>query len=235
MLRPRRRALVGLVLAALALPGLAACGGNGDDGASKPSKAAIACRQQWKKLGEDTSAQAQLTNPSALPQRWNTVAATIDLYSTSATGKSCGDRIDQQEKAITALKAWSAQLTGYDMQAQLALVRADATSYAGGPWPPAPKPSRGAKKNKKPPKPVRPPRPALVAAALKTLVSQAPVATQQQDPAWEQASVIDLADPAATTKAKKDLAFLSTESSGWRACQAALTTIKAALAARPAS
>lgn len=233
----RGRALAGLVLVALTLPILAACGSD-DAKASgkpgKPSKAATECRKQWKQLGDDIASEAVLTQPSALPQRWNTVAATIDYYSTSATGKSCGEQIDEQQKAIAALKAWSAKLTGFDMEAQLALVKDDATAYAAGPWPAAPSPTAtpGAKKHKKKqPKPARPPKPALVGAALKTLTSQAPVATQQQGPGWEQASVVDLGDTAATAKAVKDLQFLSTESSGWRASQAALATIRTALAA----
>lgn len=234
MSRLRRRALAGSVLVTLTLPFLAACGSD-DAATAKPSKAATECRTQWKKLGDDISAQTELTTPSALPQRWNTVAATIDYYSTSATGKSCGDQIDEQQKAITALKGWSAQLTGYDMEAQLALVKADATAYAAGPWPKAPKatPAPGKKKTtKKLPEPGRPPKPALVGTALTSLTSQAPIASQQQAPGWEQASVVDLGDTAALAKAKKDLAFLSTESSGWRASHAALVTIKAALAAK---
>ena len=226
MVRPSRRALAGLVLVTLALPGLTACGGASTDATASPSKAATDCRQQWKKLGQDIAPEAKLTNPSALPQRWNTVAATIDYYSTSATGKSCGDQIAEQEKAIAALEAWSAQLTGFDMQAQLALVDTAATSYAAGPWPPAPKKVKGHKRQP------RPPKPSLVGAALTTLTSQAPVATQQQAPGWQQASVIDLGDAAATAKAKKDLQFLSTQSSGWIASQSALATIRTALAAR---
>ncbi len=57
------------------------------------------------------------------------------------------------------------------------------------------------------------------------------MATQQQGPGWEQASVVDLSDTAATAKTVKDLGFLSTESSAWRACKVALATIAAALAA----
>jgi len=228
---PGTRLLSATLVAALALATLTGCGGDSGKKSDKPTKAALACRAKWKHLGEDIAPQVDLTQPSALPGRWNTVAATVDYYTTSAAGKGCGDQIDEQQQAITALKAWSAQLTGYDMEAQLALVKDDATAYATGPWPAAP-PTVKKKHKKKQPKPVRPPKPALVAAALKTLTSQAPVATQQQSAGWEQASVIDLGNTAATTKAKKDLAFLSSESSGWRACQAALATIKAALAAK---
>src|SRR5207244_1748317 len=83
-------------------------GGSDDEAAAAtPSKAATHCREQWKKLGKDIASDAAQTTPSALPERWNTVAATIDYYSTSATGKGCSDQIDEQEKAIAALKAWS--------------------------------------------------------------------------------------------------------------------------------
>ena len=164
------------------------------------------------------------------------MAATVDYYRTTATKSDCGDPIDEQEHAISALKAFSARLTGFDMEAQLALVRQAAQAYAAGPWParprrPAPT-KKDNKKRKKKPKPVRPPKPALVGAALTALTAQAPVASQQQGPAWEQASVVDLSDTAATAKAIKDLQFLSTQSSGWRACQVALATIRAALAAK---
>ena len=57
------------------------------------------------------------------------------------------------------------------------------------------------------------------------------MATEQQAPGWQQAHVVELSDSAAVAKAVKDLAFLSTESSGWRASMAALAQIKVALAA----
>jgi hypothetical protein len=235
---PGTRLLPATLVAALALAALTSCGEDSGKKQDQPSKAALACRAKWKHLGEDIAPQVDLTQPSALPRRWNTVAATVDYYRTTATKADCGDRIDEQEQAISALKAFSARLTGFDMEAQLALVRQDAQTYAAGPWPPAPTPSPAPKKKKKKqahklqPKPVRPPKPALVAAALATLSTQATVATQQQGPGWEQASVVDLGDTAATAKAVKDLQFLSTQSSGWRACQAALATIRTALAAK---
>ena len=74
-------------------------------------------------------------------------------------------------------------------------------------------------------------RSAQVAAALKSCTTQAPLATQQQGPGWEQARVIELTDPAAVTKAVKDLAFLSTQSPAWHSCVASLALIKTALAA----
>ncbi len=233
-----RGRLVAGVVVALALAAGAACGGSAQDSHEQaaPSNAAKACRAQWAQLGHDIAPQAALTQPSALPERWNSVAATVDYYRTTASATDCKDRIDAQEKAIAELKAFSARLTGFDMQAQLALVQDAASTYAAGPWPPAPSPTatpgKKTKHQKKQPKPQRPPRPALVAAALTSLKAQAPVATQQQDPAWVQASVVNLDDTAAVAKAIKDLQFLSTQSSGWVASQVDLATIRAALAAK---
>ena len=235
---PGTRLLSAALVAALGFTTLTGCGGDGDSGKSdQPSKAALACRAKWHQLGEDIAPQVELTQPSALPERWNTVAATVDYYRTSAGKTDCGDRLDEQQQAIAALKTFSARLTAFDMEAQLALVKQDAQAYAAGPWPAAPTPSpsptkKKQKKGKKQPKPVRPPKPALVGTALTTLTTQAPIATEQQGPGWEQASVVDLDDTAATAKAVKDLQFLSTESSGWRASTASLALIRAALAAK---
>jgi hypothetical protein len=232
---PGIRLLSAALVAALGLATLNGCGDDADKKQDQPSKAALACRAKWQHLGEDIKPQTELTQPSALPRRWNTVAATVDYYRTTATKADCGDRLDEQQAAISALKTFSARLTGFDMEAQLALVKQDAQAYAAGPWPAAPTPSptpKQKKKHKKQPKPVRPPKPALVSQALATLTTQAPIATQQQDPGWEQASVIDLGDTAATAKAIKDLQFLSTQSSGWQASQTALLLIRTALAAK---
>jgi hypothetical protein len=232
---PSIRLLSAALAAALGLTMLSACGDDAGTKQDQPSKAALACRAKWQHLGEDIKPEVDLTQPSALPRRWNTVAATVDYYRTTATKADCGDRLDEQQQAIASLKTFSARLTGFDMQAQLALVKQDAQAYASGPWPAAPTPSPSPKKKhkqKKQPKPVRPPKPALVARALATLTTQAPIATQQQSPGWEQASVIDLSDTAATAKSVKDLQFLSTQSSGWRASQAALLLIRTALAAK---
>jgi hypothetical protein len=235
---PGPRLLSAALVAALGFATLTGCGDDGGQKQDRPSKAALACRAKWHQLGEDIAPQVKLTQPSALPQRWNTVAATVDYYRTTATKSDCGDRLDQQEKAISTLKAFSSRLTVFDMEAQLALVKDDAQAYAAGPWPPAPTPTPGPttkkkQKHKKQPKPVRPPQPALVGKALTTLAAQAPIATQQQGPGWEQASVIDLGDTAATAKAVKDLQFLSTQSSGWQVSQAELLLIRKALAANP--
>jgi hypothetical protein len=214
--------LLGLLLV------LAGCGSSSDDeeGTAAPSKATTACREQWKDLAKDVKDRDEATTPSTLPQRWTTVAATIDYYAASATKDDCAAGLPSQKKAIAALAAFSTRVAPYDMERRLQKVRSPAQTYASSTATPAPKQKLGKKQPKQPPKP------AVVKAALATLTKQAPIATQQQGPAWQQASVIELTDKAAVAKALKDLKFLSTESAGYRASMAALAQIKLALAAR---
>jgi hypothetical protein len=211
---------------------LTACGSEAaeDDG---PSKSALACREKWKNLEATVDGRDTRTNPSDLAARWNNIAATVEYHASSASGKGCDSAIDAQKKAIDDLGAFGAKLAPYDMELRLAQVKSDAEAYAAAPRPPAPSPSakKSGKKNKKPvPNPA--PKPADVAAALKALTTQAPLATRQQDPAWQQARVAELTDPAAVAKAVKDLAFLSSESPAYTEATTALVQIKKALAAK---
>lgn len=228
-MHPRARiphAALGMALALVLL----ACGGT-TPGEDEPSEAAQACRDSWKKLESTAEAKADQTHPSALAARWTSVAATIDYYVTSAPAKGCNAAIERQEDAITALEGLSTKLAAYDVELQFAKVRDDAEEYAGGPRP-SPGPSASASPEKKgavlPP---LPPTPELIAASVRTLVAQAPAATEQQGPGWQQARVVELTDDAAVAKTVKDLAFLSSQSPAWRACTAALARIDAALAA----
>jgi hypothetical protein len=217
---------------------LAGCGSK-DSSGNGPDKATLACRGQWKDLGKQVRGNDQKTNPSALAERWNTVDATIEYYQSSAKASGCDEVIDRQKAAITALTTFGQKLAPYDMELRLEQVRDAASAYAAGPRPtPSPSPTaspknKQGKKQKKPKPPPLPPAPATVAAALRTMVAQAPVATQQQGPGWQQARVAELTDPAAVAKSVKDLAFLSTQSPAWRSCAASLALIKAALAAAP--
>ena len=232
MQRPRARvartAVTGVALAVL----LSGCGSNDaaeDDG---PDQKTAACRDEWKDLGKNVQGNDQKTNPSALAARWNNVVATVGYYASSAKASDCGEAITKQKAAISALTSFSTRLAPYDMELRLDQVRDQAQKYAEGPPPPSPSPSP---KNKKKPNklvkpPPAPPSPAQVAAALKTLTAQAPVATQQQGPGWTQARVVELTDTAAVAKTVKDLAFLSTESPSYRACQLLLARIRTALA-----
>jgi hypothetical protein len=224
------RALVpGLVLGML----LAVSGCGSDESGKKadaPSKAALDCRDEWKDLNADIDGEESKTNPSALAPRWNSIGAAVEHYVTSAQADDCGKTIDDQKKAMAKLTAFGKRLRPYDMELRLDAVKEEAEEYAAGPRPPAPKPSP-AKKGKKAKKEPRPPKPADIKAALATLTKQAPVATDQQAPAWQQARAVDLEDAAAVKKAIKDLAFISSESKAYRSATAALAEIRPALAA----
>jgi hypothetical protein len=232
MHRPRalagRAAVAGVALALL----LGGCrsGGDSSDGASED---ALACRGEWEDLGRQVQGNDAQTNPSALAPRWQSVAATIDYYATSATKSDCGEAISKQKDAISALTAFGEKLAPYDMELRLEQIRDDAETYAAGPRPPAPSPSPTPKNKlqKEQKQPPAPPAPAVVAAAVKSLTGQARVATQQQGPGWEQARVTELTDAAAVARTIKDLAFLSTQSPAYRSCAAALALIRVALAA----
>src|SRR4051812_23127092 len=217
--------------AALSVAVVVLLAGCGDDKPTRgPDPATAACRGHWKDLRQQVSGHDEKTNPSALAERWNSVVATIDYYASTAKPSGCDEAIKRQKEAITALTQFEAKLAPYDMELRLGGVRKTAEAYAAGPAPspsPTPKGKKGDKKKAEP----APPTPDQVAAALKALTSQAPVATEQQGPGWQQARVVELSDSAAVTKAVKDLAFLSSESPAWRKCAAYLAQIKSALAA----
>lgn len=221
--------------------GLSGCGGTASPAQDEepaaqgavaaPDRAARECRAQWLDLGKQVEGRDRPSTPSALPRRWTNVVATIDYYAAAATEDDCGAALESQEQAIADLAAFSGRLAPYDMERRLGLVRSEARAYANGPRPPAPKNSRQGKAGAKKGRAARPPKPADVAAALRTLTRQAPRATQQQGPAWQQARVVDLGDEAAVRKAVKDLAFLSSESAAYRAAGSALREIREALRA----
>jgi hypothetical protein len=220
--------VLGLLLA------VSGCGGSDADHSQvdQPSRAAVACRKDWKGLAAKVGGRDESTFPSALAARWTTVSATIDYYTSSASGKDCGARLAEQQKAMDALQGFSSRLARFDMEKRVADVRSDAQAYAAGPRPPAPRPSKAAKGKKKPKAAPRAPRPADIAAALKTLTRQAPLATSQQEAGWEQAHVAEISDAAAVRKTVKDLAFLSSESRAYRICAAELALVDRALAAK---
>ncbi len=229
VLVPRRRTgfVWGPLLVLLLAP--IGCGSEDVEKTEGPSEAVVSCREKWQDLETEVEGLGSRISPSALPSRWNTIAATIGYYASSARSSDCGDTLELQEKAITDLSAFGTRLAPYDMELRLDDVQAQAGQYAAGPAPPKPSPSPTKKKGKKPERAPAPPSPAEVAVALRTLSAQAPVATQQQLPGWQQAAVTDLADTAAVAKAVKDLAFLSSESAAYRACTLALAQIAKAL------
>jgi hypothetical protein len=224
----RRHGLVPALLLGLLLT-LAGCGSSDEEAkADAPNKDTVACRAKWKALEDKVGDRASRTEPSALAPRWNSIAATISYYANGAKAADCDTALAAQEKAMAALTVFGAKLRPYDMELRLKQVKPAAEKYAAGPRPkPSPAPKNKKQKKQKPAPPA--PKPANIGAAVKTLTKQAPLATQQQGPGWQQASVVDLPDKAAVAKAVKDLAFLSTESSAYRACKAALAQIRTAV------
>lgn len=233
MHRPRAR--VGRAAAFLScVVVLTGCGSAATDSAEAEdvTPEVRACRAEWKELGQQVRGRDRATNPSVLATRWNTIAATIDYYAVQATEEDCGSQLDAQEDSMTALAEFVDEVAPYDMPRRLQEVYADASDYANGPRPtPSPLPKGSTKKERQRAEKAQPPAPSTIAADLTTLRRQAPVATDEQGPAWQQARVVDLEDDAARAKAVKDLAFLSRESAAYGECAAALRRIRAALAA----
>lgn len=235
MPRRHRRLVPGLLLAlSLAAGG---CGGSSDAGSAEkePSKATTACRERWSDLADDVNGREKKTNPSALAQRWSSIAATISHYATAGTESDCDGTLTDVEQAMTDLTGFGGKLAAYDMELRLQQVKAGAEEYAASPRPDTPAPSAApktkGKKAKKPRPAPLPPKPAAVAKALGTLTRQAPLATKQQEAGWQQARAVELSDAKAVAKAERDLEFLSTQSPAYRASTAALTRIRAALKA----
>lgn len=215
--------LVALVMLTL---GVSGCGGEATSASSttrKPDAAVTACRGQWKDLGKTVQARSAGTTPSALAERWNSVAATVDYYATSAKTTDCDSTLAAQTRAMSALTAFARRLTPYDMELRLTRLEQGATAYAARTRAPVTKPAkRGAKAPKAP-------APKAVVLALRTLEAQAPLASRQQGPAWEQANAVDLTAEASVAKAVKDLKFLSSESKAYRAASAAAAQIATAV------
>lgn len=215
--------LVALVLLTL---GASGCGGEtpaATAATKKPDAAVTACRGQWKDLEKTVAARSAGDTPSALAERWNSVAATVDYYATSATADDCDTTLATQTRSIGALTAFARRLAPYDLELRLSRLEQGATAYAARTKAPATKP---AKKGAKAPKA---PAPKAVGLALRTLTTQAPLASRQQGPAWEQANAVDLTSKASVAKAVKDLKFLSSESKAYRSASAAARQIATAV------
>lgn len=227
-LRERVRLAAGTaVLVAVAT--LAAGCGSGDPAARpshSPDAATSQCRAKWAELADDIEGNEKDTEPSALAERWNTVVATVDYYASSARSSDCEDRLATQRKAITALEDFEKSLQPWDMEHQLAAVQSRAQDYSA---PTGSKGKKGKSESGKKHGKDAPPSTAAVKKALGILRKQAPTASDDQRPAWQETHVVDLANKAAVKRARKDLDFLSHQSKAWRACEDAVKVIRKAL------
>ena len=211
--------LAPLVVGGLLLGG---CGG-GDDGSDGPGEASGTptasaadqdCRDQWRALG-DRLPDGDDDHPSSLPGRTTSIAASVDYYATTAKASDCERTLAAEKTQLTSLAAFVTTLRPYDLAYQLDRVGERAAAYAR----PSGKAGRGA------------PTAAQVEAALRTMERGAEQAAADQDPAWQQATVVDLSEKKSRAKALKDLAFLSRESRAWRQGHAAELVVRRALTA----
>lgn len=223
MTRPRPLRLTVLVLgASLALSGAGCAQQAQRDPAAKASSqvssAEKACRAEWKSFGKTLDGRDEVTEPSGLASRWNSVIATVDYYATSAKASACGDQLQAQKASADALTSYAGTLQRWDMQHQLAVVKPKAEAYAARP---APKKKPRGKQAKPEPKQVR--------QALGTLTTAAPKATAEMEPGWQEATTAEIGDKAAVKKVTDDLSFLSTDSPSYAQCERALAVIHKAV------
>lgn len=224
MRRPRNVLPVPLLALALLAGGCAPFAGDDEAGepgrtSASPKEASPAdgeCRDQWAMLREEVGDQAEGDYPSTLQSRWASVTGGLDYYATSATASDCGKTLDAKKSELEELTRFVDKVRPWDVQWQHDRLEDDATSYS---------PPRGRRGKDAPSR-------REVRSALATMEKQAEKATADQDPAWQQASAVDLGDRKAQRKARKDLKFLSEESAAWRKADRAQQTVQRALRAR---
>lgn len=232
----RRRPLPATGLLVLAASGLLLSGCAGATGSSAapssaptgtPAASAAAlteCQQQWGDVAQSVYGLDQGTDPSDLTSRWVSVIATIGYYRTSNDSTDCQARIEAQVRAITALRAFNAQVRAYDMTYQLGRFEASIELYLHDPLPsPTPGPSG---------RPNRPPAKAAVSAALQVLRTEADPANAELAPAWAQLATVDLDDRAAVDRVVGDLDALAQGSRHWLRAEAAIQVLTAAVIAQ---
>ena len=216
---------LGATLAAALVGCGQASGARANDRATDRAGAALKeCRAQWRDVGETVMGMDQDTNPSHLASRWNSIIATVDYYQTAGRAKDCQRTVENQLKAITALREFSAKLQPYDMTYQRDQLRAAVDLYLNDPLPAAVRGDDAAL--------VQPPTKAAVSAAMQTLTANADQANIELEPAWEQTSSVDLTDVDALTTTMHDLDSLAQDSPHWRACEEALQVLVAAIRAQ---
>lgn len=196
-----------------------ALGGCGAADPAGPSVADGHCRAQWSDLAESiagrTPAARAATVPSMLADRWNSVAAGVQYYVTSATAKDCGETLSNQRLTIDALIEFVNGLQTLDMEYQHDQLTGPAHAYLDSPLP---HPHTGSAVPKK-----------AVERALATLTADAGSATADMAPGWAEANSVDLADVAAVNKALSDLTMLGDHSTAYQQCRAAVATIRKAI------
>lgn len=211
----RRFVLAGVALA-LVSGCVSGCGGTGKPQAPPETDPKVACAQQWKDVGETVSDLDLDPHPSAFGQRWASISAGVEYHRTNPDDE-CVTAIEEQVREISALRKFSTRLQPYDMAYQRDQSASAITLYLSDPLP---KGVKGAPPKKQ------------VARALATVEKYADKANAELQPAWNQASAVDLDDPASVRKAVTDLDRLAASSLSFQKCEQALQVLIRALRAQ---
>ena len=139
--------------------------------------------------------------------RWESLAAGVAYYESTATADQCDEEIDAQKEAIRAQRALVDKVLPFDMESQLTNVRLGRREF------------RAAHPQVREPEKVR--------EAYGTLGALSGAADKAIGPA-----VVELADTDPTqsrtiTRRMRDLVLLAQTSDVWQVCKAALRTIHA--------
>ena len=213
---PMQRSRVGpLPALVLVLLPLAACGtdetppGNTPGGQQQVSGADQACRDRWHDLSATVATQAArgAMVRRVFASRWESLAAGVAYYESTATADQCDEEIDTQKEAIRAQRALVDRVLPFDMESQLANVREGRRKFAAA-HPQARAPEK-------------------VRVAYGTLGTLSGAADKAIAPAVVELADTDPTQSGTITRRMRDLALLAQTSDVWQVCKAALRTIHA--------
>ena len=211
-----QRARVGPVLAlVLVLLPAAGCGTDGSTPGDAPggqqavSDADQACRDRWHDLSAAVATQAARGGlvRRVFASRWESLAAGVAYYESTATADQCDEEIDTQKEAIASQRALVDKVLPFDMESQLAKVRKGRREFAAA-HPQAKEPAQ-------------------VRTAYGTLSTLSAPADEAIAPAVVQLADTDPTEGKSITRRMRDLVLLAQTSDVWQVCKAALRTIHA--------
>lgn len=193
---------------------LAACGTdetpeNARGGQQQVSGADQACRDRWHDLSATVATQAARGGMvrRVFASRWESLAAGVAYYESTATADQCDEEIDAQEQAITAQRALVDKVLPFDMESQLTNVRLGRREF------------RAVHPQVREPERVR--------VAYGTLGALSGAADKAIGPAVVQLADTDPTQSRTITRRMRDLVLLAQTSDVWQVCKSALRTIHA--------
>ena len=211
MQRPR---VVPVLVLLVALLPLVACGtedkASGTSGdVQQVSEADQACRDRWHDLSARVAAQADRGGMTkrVFASRWESLAAGVAYYESTASADQCDKELDDEKIAIRAQRALLVKALRFDMESRLTNARESRRTFAEA--------HPAAKET------------AAVRAAYRTLGTRYVDADKAIAPAVVQLAATDPTDTKAITRRLKDLVLLAQTSAAWQACRSALSTIYA--------